>query len=198
LNVTKDLSFANTRFLSLKLWQDQYGSETTWALFTAEGDIVTSGGPYENLTGKTTTKLHQHDLTVPQNGLYRFEIYDYYSDSINSEYGEGKYEIWAGNTHLTSSDGKFGAIEVKLINVTSGSPVKDISTPDLRIYNLKDNLHIVSASPASVSVYNTLGKQVILQDNVRDFISLKELTKGIYIVKVITQTGMEKTIKISK
>jgi hypothetical protein len=198
LKVTKDLSFANSRSLVLKLWQDRYGNETTWALFGPDQEIVLSGGPYNDL-GSSATKLQNENLNVSQDGVYRFEIYDAYGDGINSGAGTGKYEIWAGTTLVTSSNGQFGSKEVKLISVTSGVSIKDISASDLRVYNHDDNLHLISPDPiACVTVYDMLGKQVISRNHISNYLSLKELEKGIYVVKVLTKTGVEKIVKIKR
>ncbi|MDR2621436.1 MAG: Omp28-related outer membrane protein [Dysgonamonadaceae bacterium] len=198
IEVSKYVSFASSRSLSLKVWQDAYGSETTWALFDTDGTtIVTQGGPYSNLSA-VGTQLHEENLTVPEDGVYRFEIYDEYGDGINAGYGEGKYEIWAGDELIVSSDGKFGSKDVKVISVTTVTSIKDISAPEISIYAFGDDLRIVSTLPvASVAVYDTLGKQLILQNN-SNSLSLNNLNKGIYIVKVITLTGVEKTVKIIK
>jgi hypothetical protein len=199
LKVKKDLSVTNSRSLSLKLWQDQYGEETAWNLFDLEGNIISTGGPYSKLS-TATTKLWEEDLTVLGDGVYRFEIYDAYGDGINSGAGAGKYEIWANNTTLLTSDnGQFGSLGIKYITVDNSSSIKNTSISSITTYSFEDNLYINSQeSIAYVAVYDMLGKQVILQNNVRDFISLKGLSKGIYIVKAITKSGEEKVIKISK
>jgi hypothetical protein len=199
LKVKKDLSFANSLSLVLNIWQDQYGSETTWALFGPDQEIVFSGGPYSNLTA-AGTKLHTENLDVLQNGVYRFEIYDAFGDGINSGAGVGKYEIrTSDNTLVTSDNGKFGFKGIKYLSVTDGTSINSISKADIAIYSIEDNLHVISSSPiAYIAVYDVFGKQVILQNKVHDFISLKELPRGVYIVKALTQTGEEKVAKINK
>jgi hypothetical protein len=193
--VSKDVCFASSRLLRLKLWQDTYGSETTWALFDADGKTITDGGPYEDLAN-VGTQLHEHDLTVPTNGAYRFEIYDEFGDGINSGYGEGKYEIWAGDVLVTSGNGRFGAKETKLIGVSDETSVREVSVSDIAVYSYDDRLHVLSPVPVAwVAVYDALGKQVISQDG-KKVVSLKELNRGIYIVKVLTQSGVEKVVKI--
>jgi hypothetical protein len=205
LNVKKEISFTDIRSLTLKLWQDAFGEEITWNFVEIDGEIeniIASGGPYENLTsGSVTTKLQTHNITAPREGFYRFEIYDEYGDGINGgpETGEGKYEIWAGNTLLTSSDGKYGEKDIKLIIVKDDVSINNPSSPNITVYNVEDILYLNSSSPiVYVAVYDVFGKQLILQNKIQDFISLKDLPKGIYIVKVVTQTGGEKVVKIIK
>jgi hypothetical protein len=198
LKVKKDLSFANSYSLVLKLWQDQYGSETTWALFGSDQEVVSAGGPYGDLPN-SGTKLHTINLDVLQDDVYRFEIYDAFGDGINSGYGSGKYEIWAEDSKIVSSNGKFGSKDIKLISVTSGVSTRNISTSDLIVYNYGENLHLISPDPIThVAIYDLLGKQVISRKDVSNFLSLKELEKGIYLVKVLTQTGVEKVVKINR
>jgi hypothetical protein len=198
LKVKKDIVFANTRSLVLKLWQDKYGQETTWALFGSNQELVDGGGPYFELPN-AATQLHTIELNILEDDVYRFEIYDAYGDGINAGYGEGKYEIWAGDSKIVSSDGQFGSEEVILISVKTDVSIKNISASDLKVYNYGENLYLISSDPiVHVAVYDLLGKQVISRNYISNPLSLKELEKGIYLVKVLTQTGVEKVVKINR
>ena len=62
---------------------DFYGHETTWQLWKQGGDLVASGGPYEDAT------LYEHSIAVDSAYCYDFTIFDSYGDGICCDYGEG-------------------------------------------------------------------------------------------------------------
>jgi hypothetical protein len=200
LTVKKDLAFSNKRSLKLKLWQDRYGTETTWKLFDKDDHVIVSGGPYPELSSNTPV-LREANLIVPENGVYRFELYDAYGDGINTGYGAGHYEIRTStDSLLLTFDGVFTSKDVKFISVTENiTGIRNVPVADITIYNAGDYLYISSPSSiASISIYDTLGKQVLLKNNVDVTLSLKDLNKGVYIVKAVTTSGEEKVVKIKK
>ena len=92
--------------LSFELILDDYGSETTWELINqANGQVVTSGGPYDDNqagTKKTTA------LCIPD-GCYTIYVDDSYGDGICCTYGSGSFELKDSNGNRVGySNGNFG------------------------------------------------------------------------------------------
>lgn len=106
--------------MKIKLWTDQYGSETTWQVVRPDGTLVSSGGPYENLFSNGTT-LREFDVQLEPGSDYRFEIHDSYGDGINNGYGFGKYELWSDGEKVYESNGKFQLGETIYLQTTGSS-----------------------------------------------------------------------------
>ncbi|MDR0506230.1 MAG: Omp28-related outer membrane protein [Dysgonamonadaceae bacterium] len=189
LTVMKDISFTESNKLKLNLWQDKYGTETTWKWFDPNGKIILEGGPYTDLTSDGV-QLHQIDLPTPFNGVYRFEIYDEFGDGINSGAGEGKYEITtdiASNGVVTTDNGKFGKKGLKYISVGLGNAINNPEDNAFFAVSVRNNMLYIDSSEAvkSVTVYNISG-QVMLHENGNRTIPVDMLPAGVYIVKVKT------------
>ncbi len=211
--VTKDTTVTTAGALTIKIWQDRYGSETSWKLFDSEGEIITSGGPYTNL-GANGTQLHTIEKDTLASGCYYFQIDDTYGDGINGGAGAGKYEIWIGENKIFSSDGKFGYGESKYFKVTGDIGINTVNRQigNLEIYPnpVKDKMTVSFTldhpNSVIVSIYDVLGKEVMALNkasygegiqNVN--INTQQLNNGIYIVKVQTQEGViSKKILINK
>ncbi|MDR0507950.1 MAG: Omp28-related outer membrane protein [Dysgonamonadaceae bacterium] len=201
LKVKKDMSFTSSRELLLKLWQDKYGSETTWKWFNPDNIQTAQGGPYSNLSGTSPTKLHEISLPAPVDGVYRFEIYDEYGDGINTGVGEGKYEIWTvSGEPVTDDDGKFGKKGIKYISVGQANAVNQADAGIDITVSIRDNLlYITSPEPVkSIIVYNVSGQKVLIRNNIEGgIVPVNLLQSGVYCVKIQTEKG-EKTVKAVK
>jgi hypothetical protein len=68
--------------IGVTIVQDPWGTETTWDIKNASGDIVFSGGPYADL-GVNQTFANPTEFTCLQDGTYTFTIYDQYGDGMN-------------------------------------------------------------------------------------------------------------------
>ena len=87
----------NCLVFQLTLVTDQYGGETFWELTNDDGNQITSGASYPDLS--TETYVVSECLSE---GDYTFTIYDWGSDGICCGYGSGSYELALGNTVLKS------------------------------------------------------------------------------------------------
>lgn len=94
--------------ITLALTLDDYGSETTWEVYTTNGTVVASGGSYsDGANGQAISETF-----CLETGCYTFAIYDDYGDGICCDWGEGSYElIDANGASITVSDGYFGTYE---------------------------------------------------------------------------------------
>ncbi len=95
-----------TPILYFYLQPDNYGSETTWNLTNDNGDVLYSGGPYED----QNTTLIQDTFNLTPKGCYYFTIYDSYGDGINTDYGEGYYLIISNLNDTIACGGNFKSL----------------------------------------------------------------------------------------
>ena len=107
--------------LTIELMQDKYGKQITWEILASDYSVIASGGPYENLSGSTATKLHEIKVNVPVNECVKFIIRDSKSNGICCLYGDGYYNILnsKGKT-IVEGVGNFGAEASHVISIVEG------------------------------------------------------------------------------
>lgn len=217
LNFTKPaLSEANGNIL-LELKIDRYGSETTWNVKDLEGNVITSGGPYEDATSNGT-RLITEELYLPEIGCYIFEILDSHGDGINAGFGAGGYKLLDANYDIiVNSNGRFGHGEKKdfnLITWTENVSLEDVFSSDIstNVYPnpAKDNVTLsISVSEktnANIGIYDAMGREIISLGNKalaigeNNFeINTQPLRNGIYLVRIASEHGIStKKLNISK
>ena len=183
--------------------QDKYGNQITWEFIDANGKVLASGGPYATLA-TNTIKLHRTKVRVPNNGCYKFIIYDEAGNGINSvAYGEGYYKISdSKGNQIIKGDGKFTDKAYHNISTREGNvSVDETAEESYNIYPnpVKDNLTIVGENIKRVDLYNALGqlvKSVNCGDNVVD-VNVGDLQNGMYIVNVVDNNGEIMSKKVS-
>ena len=109
---------------------DAYASETTFKFFDPNGNVVLSGGPWENLTAAGTT-THVFTFNPQVDGCYRLEVYDAYGDGINSGFGAGYFTMVqnSDNTQILYDNGRFGSKATYMIGINPSTP------PCTTVYN---------------------------------------------------------------
>ena len=102
---------SSSNSLTLTLDTDCWGSETTWEIVDSTGAIISSGGPYSDVTGGETII----ETLCIGDGCYDFNIYDAYGDGLHgSQWGsctvDGNYSIddSQGNNYVTMITADFG------------------------------------------------------------------------------------------
>lgn len=132
----------NGQFVTLTLITDCWGSETTWQVIDdANGQIVTSGGPY--IDGQPLGQ-NTHNFCLPT-GCYSFKIFDVYGDgmygsqyqscSVNGNYFM-QYEDGTEIFTMTAANANFGSSATHPFCIISQSNFDDagislILSPDL-------------------------------------------------------------------
>ncbi len=75
---------SNAIIMTLQL--DYWGAECTWKLFNAAGTVLYQGGPYTNVSNPGSSTPLPAAITqtfnLPDDGCYRFSIYDSYGDGL--------------------------------------------------------------------------------------------------------------------
>lgn len=182
--------------MTFKLKTDNYGSETTFKFFDPNGNVVLSGGPFTN-----TSTIHEFTFKPSTIGCYRLEVYDAYSDGINSGYGSGYFQLLAQDgTQIFKDNGKFGSQATYMIDVLFPAGIEDVVTTETAIYPnpVTDVLTISSSNQVQrVEIFNIQGQLVKAETGDVQSISVKDLANGLYTLKLTTENGtsMHKIIK---
>lgn len=195
-----------SNYVRLEISTDNYGSETTWALKSASGTTVASGGPY---TDGTTAVVYDEEILMNP-GCYFFEINDAYGDGIDAGYGVGFYKIYDENGTIIVQGGSFASYEKKAFALEEGSGTPgsvEENAVELSMFPnpVQDQLTI-SANVndlVTVAVYNQLGAIVFEATNVsvsgNYVIDMSELVEGNYFVSVIGENvNISKRVNLVK
>lgn len=111
--------------LKLILMQDKFGSQITWEFVSSSGEVLASGGPYDNLVGSSATQPHIEYVVVPADDCIRFSIYDSGENGICCNYGNGYFTISDSNNNVIVGDqnnGGFGSEATYLISTREETP----------------------------------------------------------------------------
>jgi len=100
--------------LTIRIFTDNYASETTWDLYEQGGGLIASGNPDQNNT------LFTWDVTVDSGKCYDFTIHDSYGDGICCAYGDGYYEIDLNGEQVAANYNFTGASDT--VAVGGGCP----------------------------------------------------------------------------
>ncbi len=118
--------------VSLKAVLDLYGAETTWRLRKGGGEVLFSGGPYQNASSGTVIE----ESLCLEEGCYVFEIYDSFGDGICCGYGNGSYELRDTSGAILATGGAFGSQDfvdfcLPFVGDEGGSDCMDIDFNEL-------------------------------------------------------------------
>ena len=135
-DLTDELT-TTSKDITIEIQTDNYPDETTWSLVDANGNIVSEGegANYES------NELVSIDLKLDNSMCYTFMINDKYGDGICCSYGDGYYQIIAGedtlvynNTFLDHKRHSFYVDEVIDIEETNQLELRIINS---KFFNLK-------------------------------------------------------------
>lgn len=193
LTLKKNVYSAGGR-MKFTLKTDNYGSETTFKFFDPNNVVVLSGGPFAN-----SSQVHEFDFRPATTGCYRLEVYDSYGDGINNGYGSGYFMLNAEDgTQIFRDNGKFANQATYMIDVTYPAGVEEYTAestvypnPATDVINIK-----TSDNVERVEIYNMQGQLVKMEVNVEN-ISVRDLSNGVYMLKLTTDKGssMHKIVK---
>ena len=175
---------------------DNYGSETTFKFFDANGNVVLSGGPFSN-----SSTTHEYTFKPSTTGCYRLEVYDSYGDGINAGYGSGFFQLFAEDgTQIFKDNGQFGSQATYMIDVLFPAGIEEVVTTETNIYPnpATDNITIsTSENVQRVEIFNMQGQLVKAETGDVTSISVKDLANGFYTLKLTTDNGtsMHKIVK---
>jgi hypothetical protein len=203
-----DEAVTTSTTVELLLRTDNNPEETTWEILNSAGEVVESGGPYEN--PNSWVEMYT-EFILPPNDCYEFIVYD--------EAGNG-FDDGNGMAKLTSSD------DIEIINVNtvdfgysigmqfygaSGVAIDDfVRKSSLDVYpnpassQFNVNLNLVRNAQVQVSLFDAYGKMVYSTDNKTMAqgenimnISTSHLESGLYLLRVkVDNREMKKRVII--
>ncbi|GJM36007.1 MAG: hypothetical protein DHS20C18_50080 [Saprospiraceae bacterium] len=89
--------------VELDLQFDLYPGEISWEIRSNGGEVVASGGDYEDLPGGTFLT----EQSCFPNGCYQLIMYDSYGDGMCCNNGDGYYNLKNGDGNILISGGQF-------------------------------------------------------------------------------------------
>jgi len=138
--VSHDLTdelITTSKDITIEIKTDLYPAETNWSLVDANGNIVSEGKGIDY----QPNELVSIDLKLDNSMCYTFMINDKYGDGICCSYGNGYYQITAGedtlvynNTFLVHKKHSFYVDEVIDIEETNQQELRIINS---KFFNLK-------------------------------------------------------------
>ena len=203
-----DEAVTTSTTVELLLRTDNNPEETTWEILNSAGEVVESGGPYEN--PNSWVEMYT-EFILPPNDCYEFIVYD--------EAGNG-FDDGNGMAKLTSSD------DIEIINVNtvdfgysigmqfygaSGVAIDDfIRKSSLDIYpnpassQFNVNLNLARNAQVQMSLFDAYGKTVYSAENKTMpqgenilNISTNHLESGLYLLRVkVDNREMKKRVII--
>jgi hypothetical protein len=178
---------------------DAYGSETTWDIKDANGIVVMSGGPYNDLSAAGTTPQTPVTGTLNINECHTFTIYDSYGDGIDAGYGAGSFTVTDGNGTILASGGQFTDVDGAAFKTGSATATLNELISNLSIYpNPVKNVLTIEGNYTSVDIIDVSGKLVLSSEYVKA-INVKSLSDGVYMLNIKTENGIAvKKITITK
>jgi hypothetical protein len=167
---------------------DNYGSETSFKFFDPNGNVVLSGGPFNNASVE-----HSYTFSPAFADCYHLEVYDAYGDGINAGYGAGYFQLLAEDgSQIFKDNGKFGSQATYMINVLYPAGIEDV-TVETSIYPNPATDHITISTTDNVQrveIYNMQGQLVKAETGAVNNISVKGLANGMYTLKLTTDNGV--------
>lgn len=144
------------------------------------------------------TSINSHYPIYPNVSLF-FEDWEEWFNTLNSQFPISKDERWRENnerilSYVETSNYNYeevvlGINEIK--NQEEAILIYPNPTKDIINIETKENL-----KPLQITLYNTLGKEVIKKNLTTNQINISNLPQGLYLLKIISQGKIIKTQKI--
>ena len=189
-----------TSNLTIKITLDQYGSETSWSLKNSAGATVASSPAYSDSAAVGEYPQPDINITVP-NDCYTFTILDSYGDGIFGAYGFGSYTILSNGVAISGVEGgEFGSTDARSFGVANPLNTSEFNRNSISIFPNPSNgiITINTENTLNLTISDITGKVVFSKNNVtnNETINLSNLQTGVYLAKMVTETGVEETKKI--
>lgn len=188
-----ELSFAyneativtNTSF-KLQLRTDDDPQSITWDVVnTTTGEVVISGGPYEE-----ANKLYTTNFTIETGGCYLLTVYDAGGNGLGN--GNGAYALKAGSSTIISGK-DFYDKDMDEFSLA----IEDVEENMIKTTNIYPNptngiLTIDTEKQGSVDIYNLAGQMVLTQKiEGTTVLNIAGYEKGSYLLVVKDNEGNE-------
>jgi hypothetical protein len=180
--------------INLKLQLDNKGSEVTWNLTNSNGDILLSGGPYED----NNPQFIEHVIETIDDECYSFTINDVGGDGLCCGNGEGYFQIGTSDQLITNG----GSFDSKLVSSFAINFFDDkIYVEQNPVYDVLTFIYGENLGNNSIcEIFDISGKKVkefTAIKNIHKNVDVIDLQTGIYVLRVTTQRKTS-TIKFIK
>ena len=184
--------------VDLLLRTDNNPTETSWEIVNSAGEVIHSGGPYEN--PNSWVEAHT-EYTVDPNDCYSFKLYDEGGDGLSDGSGIGVVKSTNCVIVCSLNGSNFGTGHVSQFHAVSAT---DILPPDtkssMNVYpnpaqgTVHIDLGVESDNEGVLEIFNTLGEKVYTR-NLSNFASSESsieiatgsFESGVYLIRI--QTG---------
>ena len=185
---------AISQYVIVNITTDRDASESTWQIKNSTGTVVSSGGPWTNLTAIGTTVQTPVQVALNPSQCYTFIMKDSYGDGMCCQYGNGGYSVTGANGAVLASGGDFDDSETSSFK-TGVLGVDELNSIALNVYPnpATDAVNVVfeaSAAEYFVSLSDLQGRSVASQtiENANGtqtiVFATDNVAKGSYIVTV--------------
>lgn len=192
--------------IRLRIRKDNNGSEITWDVRDLDGNIIQSGGPYND-----GNMAWESELICVDQGCFVLNMYDSGNDGICCGDGSGRYEMQSpdGSVVLTMGDGQYGSGESKNFCYQTGVSHFENATifnvfPVPAQNEINVNISMTEQTSSSIYIVNALG-QVVYELNeingadIQKSIGIQNLETGIYSMVLQNDLGkITRTFTIMK
>lgn len=178
--------------ITITIAQDAFGSDITWELENNFGEVVASGGPYQDMEQPGQPfPVHTQTVAIEDGHCYTFTINDAFGDGICCDLGIGSYTITAGGT-LIARGATYTTSDTRVFKVSGVLSMQDsVAGNGIMLYpnpaNTLLNLKIENPSAtATYAIYNNLG-QMVDKGNItsaEQVINIANYANGIYSIKI--------------
>ncbi len=181
----EEAPFVFNKSFKLTIRTDDNPQATTWDIVnTATGEVVLSGGPYDE-----AHHMYSEDFDLENGGCYLFTIYDADGDGLAS--GNGLYGLKAGSTTLFSG-GNFKDKESNEFSFSKYEDIEENTVDAVVIYPNPSNgiVTVESANNGVLNVYNTTG-QLVYNKNIsgKTNVDVSNIEKGAYLFVITDENG---------
>jgi hypothetical protein len=181
--------------ITIKVTLDQYGSETSWQLLNSSNLPVVSSPTYTDSAAAGSYPQPNIDITLPFD-CYRFVISDSFGDGMVGNYGTGSYQVLVNGVLIPGIEGgTFGSSETKVFQVANVLGVEDFTTNEITLYpNPSNGIFTINTQlPTNVIAIDVAGKEVFRMLNVNNqtTLNLSQLQKGLYLLKLSNELGVQ-------
>lgn len=159
---------------------DTPGLNTWEVVNTSTGEVVVSGGPYEN-----AGTLYTENFSLDHDGCYMLTVYD------GGNTGNTSFSLKGGNKTLFTVN-KFTDLKQNEFSFEKNDEVAENSDLDINIYPNPSNglITIEAEGENTVSVYSITGQAVkSMTINGKTTIDLSDLNKGVYMMVMTGLNG---------
>jgi hypothetical protein len=187
---------AISQYVIVNITTDRDASESTWQIKNSTGTVVSSGGPWTNLTAIGTTVQTPVQVALNPSQCYTFIMNDSYGDGMCCQYGNGGYSVTGANGAVLASGGDFddsetssfktGVLGVDELNSIAlnvyPNPATDLVNISFEGENTDYSIALMDLQGRVISsreMANVSGEQLVS-------FSTENVAKGSYIVTVST------------